>query len=155
MNISKFILLVFVSCGNLIVQAQAKDSLEVMKATQTFLNAFTNFDWETFRNCFSKDATIFYPVWEQGNNRRGGQKEIETAWLEIFPEFTDSTKKFDLQINPKNILVQLYDKTAIVTFHLGEENHYLARRTLVFIKEKQDWKIVHLHASNLSRDNYN
>jgi len=102
-----------------------------------------------FRNSFSSDATIFFPSWEEGK-RRIGQKEIEETWLEIFPEFIDSTKKFELKIDPKNIFMQLYGNTAIVTFHLVPKDNYLSRRTLVLIKEKEEWKIVHLHASTLS-----
>ena len=53
---------------------------------------------------------------------------------------------------PRVILVQLYGKTAIVTFHLGDEKKYLSKRTFVFIKENESWKIVHLHASTLLKD---
>lgn len=149
MTIRKSILFVFFACANLMAQGQRKDSLEVVAATQTFLKAFIGFDWKTFRNSFTNDATIFYPTWEQGK-RRIGQKEIEATWLEIFPEFIDSTKKFKMEINPKDLFVQLYDKTAIVTFHLG--SNYLSRRTFVFRKVNKEWKIIHLHASNLTKD---
>ena len=149
MNITKLILLVSISFASLFVQGQTNDSLEVTKATQNFVKPYINFDWKNFRNSFSSDATIFFPSWEEGK-RRIGQKEIEETWLEIFPEFIDSTKKFDLKIDPKNIFMQLYGNTAIVTFHLVPKDNYLSRRTLVFIKEKEEWKIVHLHASTLS-----
>lgn len=149
MNITKLILSVSISFVSLIVQGQSNDSLEVTKATQSFVKAFINFDWKNFRNSFSSDATIFFPSWEEGK-RRIGRKEIEETWLEIFPEFIDSTKKFDLKIDPKNIFMQLYSNTAIVTFHLVPKDNYLSRRTLVFIKEKEEWKIVHLHASSVS-----
>jgi len=149
MNITKLILSLSISFASLFVQGQTNDSLEVTKAAQNFVKAFINFDWKNFRNSFSSDATIFFPTWEEGK-RRIGQKEIEETWLEIFPEFIDSTKKFDLKIDPKNIFMQLYGNTAIVTFHLTPNDNYLSRRTLVFIKENKDWKIVHLHASSVS-----
>ena len=149
MNITKLILSVVIAFAYLNLQGQTNDSLEVTKATQNFVKAFINFDWKNFRNSFSSDATIFFPGWEEGK-RRVGQKEIEETWLELFPEFIDSTKKFDLKIDPKNIFMQLYSNTAIVTFHLTPNDNYLSRRTLVFIKEKEVWKIVHLHASSVS-----
>ena len=149
MNITKLILPLSISFASLIVQGQTNDSLEVTKAAQNFVKAFINFDWKNFRNSFSSDATIFFPSWEEGK-RRIGRKEIEDTWLEIFPEFIDSTKKFDLKIDPKNIFMQLYGNTAIVTFHLTPNDNYLSRRTLVFIKENEEWKIVHLHASSVS-----
>src|SRR6187455_2979587 len=134
MKITKLILSASISFASLIVQGQTNDSLEVTKATQNFVKAFINFDWKGFRNSFSSDTTIFFPSWEQGK-RRIGQKEIEETWLEIFPEFIDPTKKFDLKIDPKNIFMQLYGNTAIVSFHLTPADNYLSRRTLVFIKE--------------------
>ena len=127
-------------------QAEANDSLEVVNATQKFLHAFNNLEWETFRNSFAKDATIFYPVWEEAK-RRSGKNEIEETWIKLFPEFTDPLNTFKLSITPKDLFIQFYYKTAIVTFHLGEGINSLYRRTIVFVKEKEDWKIVHLHAS--------
>lgn len=149
MKITKLILSASISFASLSVQGQTNDTLEVTKATQNFVKAFINFDWKSFRNSFSSDATIFFPSWEKGK-RRIGQKEIEETWLEIFPEFIDSTKKFDLKIDPKNIFMQLYGNTAIVSFHLTPADNYLSRRTLVFIKANEKWKIVHLHASSVS-----
>lgn len=150
MNVRKYTLLFAISLVVFAANGQSKDSLAVIKATQTFVKAFVSFDWETFRNSFSPDATIFFPTWEQGK-RKAGRKEVEKAWTEIFPEFIDTTKKFDLKIEPKDILVQLYNQAAIVTFHLGEWK-YLSRRTLVFIKKGKEWKIVHLHASTVSAE---
>jgi ketosteroid isomerase-like protein len=144
----KSIFFIIITCASLMAQGQRKDSLEVVATTQKFLKAFTGFDWKTFRNSFTNDATIFYPTWEQGK-RKIGQKEIEATWLEIFPEFIDSTKKFKMEINPQDVFIQLYDRTAIVTFHL--DSNYLSRRTFVFRKVGKDWKITHLHASNLSK----
>jgi hypothetical protein len=46
--------------------------------------------------------------------------------------------------------MKLYGNTALVTFHLIPKSNYLSRRTLVVIKEKEEWKIVHLHATNLT-----
>ncbi len=132
------------------LNAQQKDSIAVANATQKFVKAFTDFDWVTFKNCFANEATIFFP--SKYGKRKNGRQEIEAVWKEFFPEFIDSSKKFDLKLNPQNALIQLLGSTAIVTFHLGEETDYLSRRTLVFIKEKEDWKIVHLHASGFKQE---
>ena len=132
-------------------KARANDSLEVVKTTQKFLHAFNNLEWETFRNSFAKDATIFYPVWEEAK-RRSGKNEIEETWLKLFPEFIDQANTLKLSITPKDLFIQNYDHTAIVTFHLGEGQTSLYRRTIVFVKEKEDWKIVHLHASKSNKE---
>ena len=132
-------------------KAQANDSLEVVKATQKFLNAFNSLDWEIFRNSFAPDATIFYPVWEEPK-RRNGKNETEETWLQLLPEFIDPANTFKLTITPKDLFIQLYDHTAIVSFHLGEEKNSIYRKTIVFVKEKEDWKIVHLHASKSTKE---
>jgi uncharacterized protein (TIGR02246 family) len=148
MNVKKAILSVSFLFVGMYVDAQVQDSLEVAKATQRFIKAFVNFDWENFRNSFSDDATIFFPGAEEAG-RRAGRKEIEETWSGLFPEFIDSTKKFDLKIDPRNVNMQLYGNTAIVTFHLTPKDAHLSRRTIVFVKQKEGWKIVHLHASTL------
>jgi ketosteroid isomerase-like protein len=70
------------------LKAQNKDLLAVMKSVNNFVTAFNNFNWTTFRESFTDDATIFYPFWNQAK-RFQGRKEIETAWLTVFPEFAD------------------------------------------------------------------
>lgn len=131
-------------------KAQSKDSLAVVNTTQKFLKAFKDFDWETFKGCFSKDATMFFPY--EYRERKTGKAAIEATWAALFPEFTDKTKTLDLKLNPQNVLTQVFGNTAIVTFHFGEGTDYLSRRTLVFIKENEQWKIVHLHASGLKKE---
>jgi len=136
---------------NFSLKAQKKDSLAVMKFATNFVTAFNNFNWTAFRESFTDDATIFYPFWNQARRIKGRQ-EIESAWLTIFPEFGDTNTTRKLQISPKDINIQLYRKTAIVTFHLGDGVNTLSRRTLVIVKKKHIWKIVHLHASSVSKD---
>ncbi len=149
MNLYKTASLVFILSVGLIVNGQTKDSLEVITATQKFLRSFNTFDWKKFSQSFTNDATIFFPDWQEGI-RRIGKKSIEETWLAIFPEFLDSANTFKMDIIPKDIFLQLYRKTAIVTFHLGDQNGELSRRTFVWVKQKKQWRIAHLHASNVS-----
>ena len=136
---------------NFSLRAQNKDSIAVIKSVNNFVTAFNNFNWTTFRASFTDDATIFYPFWNQARRIRG-RREIETAWLRIFPEFGDTKNTRKLQISPKDINIQLYRQTAIVTFHLGDGVNTLSRRTLIMVKEKRNWKIAHLHASSVSEN---
>jgi len=145
--ICKPLLVVFFSC--IIFNAKANDSVAVRLSVEKFVAAFNALLWEPFKKSFTDDASIFFPDWEQAV-RKAGKKEIEKTWLEIFPEFKDSANTLQLDITPRDMLIQLYGKTAIVTFHLGSGKKYLARRTLVMIKRKKEWKIAHLHASVLS-----
>jgi ketosteroid isomerase-like protein len=149
MNISRISWIILCLLMNLGVKAQHKDSIAVMKAANDFVNAFNHFNWAQFRASFTDDATIFYPYWKPAKRIRG-RREIENAWLTIFPEFGDTNNTRKLQISPKDINIQLYRQTAIVTFHLGDGVSALSRRTLVMVKKKRDWKIAHLHASSVS-----
>jgi len=136
---------------NFSLKAQNKDSIAVIKSVNNFVTAFNNFNWAAFRESFTDDATIFYPFWNQAR-RIQGRQEIETAWLTIFPEFGDTNNTRKLQISPKDIDIQLYRQTAIVTFHLGDGVNTLSRRTLIMVKKKRSWKIAHLHASSVSKN---
>ena len=144
-------LIIFSLLINFSLKAQDKDSIAVMKSVTNFVTAFNNFNWTAFRESFTDNATIFYPFWNQAKRVKGRQ-EIDTAWLTIFPEFIDSTNTRKLQISPKDINIQLYRQTAIVTFHLGDGVNSLSRRTLIMVKKKRSWKIAHLHASSVSKD---
>ena len=126
--------------------AQTNDSIAVLKAAENFVAAFNQFKWEAFRSSFTNDPTMFHPVWEQGK-RRAGRQEIEATWIEVFPEFIDSSNTATLNISPKDLHIQLYGPSAIVTFHLGDGITRLSRRTLVMVKQNNEWKIAHLHAS--------
>jgi ketosteroid isomerase-like protein len=144
--ISKTLLVIFFSC--IFFNAKANDSVAVQLSVEKFVAAFNTLQWQPFKNSFTEDATIFFPDWEDAP-RKVGSKEIEKTWLEIFPEFKDSANTFKLDIKPRDMLIQLYGQTAVVTFHLGNGEKYLARRTLVMVKRKLEWKIAHLHASVL------
>jgi ketosteroid isomerase-like protein len=126
-----------------------EDSVSVMNAVTTFVTAFNNFDWPTFRSSFTDDATVFHPTWSQAR-RLEGRAEIESVWLAVFPEFTDPNNKEKLQIDPRNVHLQIYENTAIITFHLGDGVNSLSRRTLVMVKKESAWKIIHLHASRVN-----
>lgn len=142
------LLLVLLSFISAVSFAQSKDSVEVMKAATKFINAFNRFQWQPFRESFTDDASIFFPVWDYVS-RVNGRKGFEKTWLELFPEFENNPRQDSLTISPKNLLVQLYGHTAIMTFHLGDGKGELSRRTIVWVKQQSKWKIAHLHASVL------
>ena len=124
------------------------DPLDVQEAAETFIEAFNNLDWERFRHSFSAGATVFFPF--QGVPRRvNGKDEIET----VFKSFFDDVRKQKsappyLNIEPKEMKIQMLRDSAVVTFHL-RDNDSLGRRTVIFQKQKGIWLIVHLHASNV------
>jgi ketosteroid isomerase-like protein len=58
-----------------------------------------------------------------------------------------------MQLDPKNLEVQMFGDIAIATFNLYDRPGTINRRTLVLRKESGGWKIVHLHASEITRPN--
>ncbi len=55
-----------------------------------------------------------------------------------------------MDIQPKDLRIQVFGNTAIATFHLGDRAGLLNRRTIVLNKTEAGWKIVHLHASEVA-----
>ena len=128
------------------------DSLAIQRAAAAFIEAFNNLDWERFRYCFSDDATIFFPS-RSGDSphRANGRDEIEARFKPGFDEIRKSKPNPPyLNIEPKDLKIQMLRDGAIVTFHLDGDDS-VGRRTVVFQKRKGKWLIVHLHASIIAK----
>jgi ketosteroid isomerase-like protein len=123
---------------------------EVQHALANFVRAFDNLDWETFRLAFSDDATVFYP--RAFPERANGRSEFERVFSVVFDQIRDGkTMAPYMDIQPKDMNVQLFGDVAIATFHLDDRAGFLNRRTIVLKKTKAGWKIAHLHASEVVR----
>ena len=142
----KFLIFFILRLISKIDYAQSQNSIEVMQSASKFLDAFNHFEWQSFKESFTDDASIFFPTHDYPA-RISGRKEFEKVWLEMFPEFRNNPNKDSLTISPKNMLVQLYGTTAIMSFHLGEPVGDQWRRTIVWVNRDGKWKIAHLHAS--------
>lgn len=130
----------------------SSDSLAVERAAAGFVEAFNNLDWEKFRHSFSDEATTFFPSRSGESPRRAnGRVEIEARFKPGFDEIRKSKPNPPyLNIEPKDLKIQMLRDGAIVTFHLGGDDS-VGRRTLVFQKQKGKWLIVHLHASIIAK----
>jgi ketosteroid isomerase-like protein len=124
----------------------------IEEALSAFLMAFDNLDWQAFRTCFSRAPTIFHPA--APNIRRiDSPDQFEKAWLGVFERIKKSSGRTSppyMNLNPLDLRVeQLSEDVALVTFHLVDGGT-VNRRTLVFKREPNGWKIVHIHASNIT-----
>ena len=126
---------------------------EVRQTLAKFLTAFANLDWEAFRNVFADDATVYFP--SRRANRATGRAEIETTFRQVF-ERIRATKNAPpyLNLEPADLNIQVFRDTAVATFHLYDLPNTIGRRTAVFEKRAGEWKIVHLHASNLENSQH-
>ena len=136
-----------------LVLAQGKPRVsaeaEVRDVLAKFVYAFDNLDWEAFRLAFEDNATVFYP--RAFPERANGRAEFEKTFKVVFQQIRgEKTAAPYMDIQPKDLKVQMFGDCAIATFHLDDRPGLLNRRTIVLTKTNGGWKIVHLHASEVS-----
>jgi ketosteroid isomerase-like protein len=121
---------------------------EVRDALAKFVYAFDNLDWEAFRLAFDDNATVFYP--RAFPERANGRAEFEKIFKVVFRQIRGGkTAAPYMDIQPKDMKVQMYGDCGIATFHLDDRPGLLNRRTIIVTKTNAGWKIVHLHASEV------
>jgi ketosteroid isomerase-like protein len=115
-----------------------------------FVQAFANLDWETFRASFADNATVFHP--RQFSRRAEGRAGVEETFKQVFVRIKgDKASPPYLDLQPKDLQLQLAgDKVAIATFYLEDHPGFLNRRTIVLQKIRGEWKIIHIHASEVA-----
>jgi ketosteroid isomerase-like protein len=122
---------------------------EVRNALADFIQAFDNLDWDRFRAAFSDDATAFYP--REFSHRADGRQEFEKAFRNVFDRIrAGRTQAPYMDIQPRDLHLQIAGNVAIVSFHLDDRPGFLNRRTIVLQKQTSGWKIIHLHASEVA-----
>jgi hypothetical protein len=129
----------------------ASRSGAVEDALARFVTAFENLDWTTFRDCFSANPTMFHPA--SPNLRRVDSPiEFDNAWHGVFNRIKRNSGRTSapyMKLNSQDVRIErLTPDVALVTFHLADPG-IIGRRSLVFQKIDGNWKIVHIHASNL------
>ena len=122
---------------------------EVKDALAKFIRAFDDLDWEAFRLAFDDSATVFYP--RAVPERANGRAEFEKTFKIVFEQIRGGKSGAPyMDIQPKEMRIQFFGNLAIATFHLNDRAGFLNRRTIVLKKTEKGWKIVHLHASEVS-----
>lgn len=147
------LIVAFVAFGNwqsALAQSQPpSDSAEVKETTEQFLKAFINLNWERFSGFFAADATVFFPPSARFPGRANNKRELEAVFRTVFENARKQKSSPPyLDIEPKDLKIQMLGDMAIVTFHL-EDPDSTGRRTIVLQKQGERWLIVHLHASNI------
>jgi uncharacterized protein (TIGR02246 family) len=124
---------------------------EVRQAVATFFEGLANFDWQKFRASFAEDATFFSPGLSSDPSSRAhrvtGRDDIVAGFESLFKDYSRQNGPPYLNIQPKDIAVQMLgESVAVVTLHL-EAGKRVSRRTLVLQQRQGIWLIVHIHAS--------
>lgn len=132
-------------------KSKAKSSPEnqsIKRTAEKFINAYNDLNWQAMSAYFAENATMFTPYPESAGRINGRDKIV--AWFKS--QFISWESKKDgssrLNIKPQDLKIQAMKDLAIVTFLISGEKR-VGRRTIIFQKQKDQWMIVHLHASNL------
>ena len=130
-----------------IIGAQAPAD-DIGQTLQRFLVPFSNRDVAAFSPFFAEDATVFFPG--RPPSRVQGRADIARAFTDLFgpPVLPPGSATL---IQPQDLLIQRFGDIAVATFHLRSEAAR-GRRTFVLRRIGAEWKIAHLHASNLTPD---
>ena len=138
--------------------AQAAETTEsdsmgtVENVLDAFLAAFDNLDWQKFREYFAEGVTMFHPS-PPHIRRIDSPEAFENAWLEVFARIKNHSGRNQppyMNLAPRDLRIQtLSQEIALATFHLVDGN-ITSRRSLLFQRFACNWKIIHLHASNIA-----
>lgn len=116
---------------------------EILEFVGRFIRSVNEANVDDFIACFSENATAFFPS-AANAARRTGRAEIRAAVAPTFSQGRPATP-----VTPRELMISVDRTLAYVTFDGGSGPMH-ARRTLVLRRTRDDWTIVHLHASNVS-----
>jgi ketosteroid isomerase-like protein len=130
------------------------ETASVQDVAERLLHALDNLDWEAFREGWASEPTVFFPFGDTPD-RVTGKEAVEARWRRFFDETRSSTPGPPyLHLKPLDIQTRRYGEVGVVTFALeltlGGRPLPLQRRTLVFVREHDAWKLAHMHASGAS-----
>lgn len=130
-------------------EALAADSAAAHGAAVGFLAAFDSLQSERFQGYLAEDVTMFFPF-QQFPARMEGRASVGG----VFDQFMQAQRTRRAEagrpmvqgIVPRDLRIQMAGRdAAIASFHLGTESP--SRRSIVFRRTGDGWKVVHWHAS--------
>jgi ketosteroid isomerase-like protein len=134
--------------------AEASDEADVRRALAAWVDALNNLRWDDFRVWFAEDVTLFNPEIPEAVSldRIEGREAVERSFRAVFGAARRGASGPPyLHIAPRDVRVQLLDGAAVATFEFDREGGTVGRRTFVFRRTPEGWRIVHIHASNTSK----
>ena len=117
---------------------------DIQDTVDRFFEAFRKLRLDEMVECFTEDATVFFPI-AHHHARSEGKEAIREVFSRVLGKIKASGAT-EIRLDPEDISIKAVGDTAIVTFHVRDND--LCRRTLVLSREGEDWGIEHFHASN-------
>jgi ketosteroid isomerase-like protein len=137
------------------VRSEASDAVAgIREAAERFLHALDSLDWEPFRTSWASEPTVFFPFGDTPE-RVTGRVAVEERWRRFFEEARAQRPGPPyLNLKPRDLRTERYEDVGLVTFTLeltvSGRLLPLQRRTLVFVREHDMWRLAHMHASGAS-----
>jgi ketosteroid isomerase-like protein len=110
------------------------------EAMNGFMAALNDLDAERINGYFAGNASAFFPVVKA--ERLDGHAGIAA----VFRDFVAGTPN-KMNIVPEDLRVDDYGDVAVISFNVRNPN-VISRRTFVWKRLGNEWRIVHMHASN-------
>ena len=133
------------------------EEAKVIATLDKFLRAFENGNFEIMEASMAEDSYVFpraimskdivKPI-DNTNYRR--IKGLDPQMKQLIKGLRESGKQppYLNHLEPKDLKITMLNDAAIATFHL-ENGKSLSRRTIVLGKNEGEWKIIHIHPSNV------
>ena len=130
-------------------QTESATDAEPRQMLARWIQAFDNLDWDQFREGFDDNATVFYP--RAVPRRVDGRAPFEEHFRHVFAGIREEKSGPPyMDIQPRDLNIQMLGDVAIATFHLDDRPGLLNRRTIVLHNTPAGWKTVRLHAAEVA-----
>lgn len=123
---------------------EAKDESAIRDAIGAFLESFAPLDAGRLAGWMTADVTAFLPF---GPGRIDGREAVQAAFEAFFAEVRRQMPGPPyLQLVAHELRIQGGTDVAVASFELPHDGA-VGRRTLVWGRRPEGWRLVHVHAS--------
>ena len=124
---------------------------EVQSTFEHCMQAFRTLDGSGFDACLDDDVSLFNPDIPEANTLHlvHGRADVSAYFHAMFDGVRAHAPQPRLDVQPRDVVIQLAGDTAVVTFEFARADGGYGRRTMVLVHRHGGWKILHIHASNI------
>lgn len=141
------LLLLLAACATVRPIDRTADEAEVRACLDRFLRDFENLRWDPFRATFTDDACVFFPS-AATPETKCGREAVEARFSREFDSIRAGAPPY-MKLEPQNLTVRSLSNDTVLVHFMLENKSRIARRTMVFVRQGGEWRITHLHASNV------